>query len=330
MAQQRKAIKRARKVNRPLRPPAAKARKARAEGATTGPYGRRAPGAAPPDAPSQKLHKVLAQAGVGSRREMEQWIKDGKVTVNGAVATIGSRVTESDVIRIGRKTIRWPGTHRLPRVLVYHKPEGEIVSRDDPEGRASVFDRLPALRDAKWLAVGRLDYNTGGLLVFTTSGELANRMMHPRYELSREYAVRVRGRVAPADMERLRSGIHLEDGDARFDVIEEEGGEGANCWYRVEVREGRNRIVRRLFEALGLTVSRLMRVRFGAVSLPFGLRRGGSRELDDEQTAAIVEWSATLVAPREAPLAQRARIRQAADPARAGTPGRRPRSSRAR
>ncbi|HEX2831187.1 MAG TPA: pseudouridine synthase [Burkholderiales bacterium] len=291
MAQQRKKpIKRARKVNRPLRPPAAKARKARAEGATTGPYGRRAPGAAPPDAPSQKLHKVLAQAGVGSRREMEQWIKDGKVTVNGAVATVGSRVTPTDVIRIGRKTIRWPGTHRLPRVLVYHKPEGEIVSREDPEGRASVFEKLPQIRGAKWLAVGRLDFNTSGLLIFTTSGELANRMMHPRFEVEREYAVRIVGQLKPEQARRLEQGIQLSDGVAKVESLTDEGGEGTNHWYRIVLKEGRNRVVRRLFEALGLTVSRLMRVRFGVVALPPRLKRGQVSPLTAGEVKGLLAW----------------------------------------
>src|SRR6185503_13993239 len=166
--------------------------------------------------PTEKLQKVLARRGLGSRREMEDWIRAGRIAVNGEKAPLGTRVGPADEIEIDGRAVRSRAKSRPPRVLVYHKPEGEIVSRDDPEGRASVFDRLPSLRDAKWLAVGRLDYNTGGLLVLTTSGELANRMMHPRYELPREYAVRIRGRVAPADMERLRSGIRLEDGEGRF------------------------------------------------------------------------------------------------------------------
>jgi 23S rRNA pseudouridine2605 synthase len=290
MAQQRKPAKRARKVNRPLRPPAAKARPARTDVATTGPYGRRAPRQAPPDSPSQKLHKVLAQAGVGSRREMETWIKEGKVTVNGAVATVGTRVVPADLIRIGRRTIRWPGTHRLPRVLVYHKPEGEIVSRDDPEGRASVFEKLPQLRGAKWLAVGRLDYNTSGLLLFTTSGELANRMMHPRFAVEREYAVRIVGQLKPDQVRRLEEGIALSDGVAKCESVADEGGEGTNHWYRIVLKEGRNRVVRRLFEALGLTVSRLIRVRFGVVALPPRLKRGQVNPLTAGEVKALVSW----------------------------------------
>jgi 23S rRNA pseudouridine2605 synthase len=241
-----------------------------------------------PGAGTQRLQKALAQAGLGSRRRMEEWIRAGRVTVNGAPATLGSKVGRSDVVEVDGRPVRAPATDRPPRVLVYHKPEGEIVSRDDPAGRASVFDRLPPVRGAQWLAVGRLDFNTGGLLVLTTSGELANRMMHPRYGLPREYAVRIRGRVAHADREKLKAGIRFDDGEARLDSIEEQGGEGANRWYRVVLREGRNRIVRRMFEALGLTVSRLMRVRFGPVSLPPRLTRGRYAELPPEEVRRLV------------------------------------------
>jgi 23S rRNA pseudouridine2605 synthase len=240
--------------------------------------------------PSQKLHKVLAQAGVGSRREMEGWIKEGKITVNGAVATIGTRVVPTDLIRIGKKTIRWPGTHRPPRVLLYHKPEGEIVSHEDPEGRASVFEKLPALRGAKWLAVGRLDYNTSGLLIFTTSGELANRMMHPRFAVEREYAVRIVGQLKPEQVKKLEHGIQLSDGIAKCESVQDEGGEGTNHWYRIVLKEGRNRVVRRLFEALGLTVSRLIRVRFGVVALPPRLKRGQVSPLPAAEVKALLEW----------------------------------------
>ena len=231
------------------------------------------------DGATAKLQKVLAQAGLGSRREMEELIRAGRVTVNGEPARIGARVGPNDVIRVEGRLVRGAERKRPPRVLLYHKPEGEIVSRDDPAGRASVFDRLPPVRGAKWLAVGRLDYNTGGLLLLTTEGELANRMMHPRYGLEREYAVRVRGRLTEDQLARLRSGIPLDDGMARCDAVEDGGGEGTNRWYRVVIREGRNRVVRRLFEALGLTVSRLMRVRFGSVTLPPRLKRGQYVEL---------------------------------------------------
>src|SRR5262245_38022969 len=238
---------------------------------------------------TQKLQKVLAEAGLGSRRQMEGWIQAGRVTVNGVAARVGSRVQFRDVIKVdGRLLEKRTAFARLPRVLIYHKPEGEIVSHDDPQGRPSVFDRLPPPRGGKWLAVGRLDFNTGGLLLFTTSGELANRMLHPRYEIEREYAVRIRGRVTPADMQKLVGGIRLEDGQARFDSITEQGGEGANRWYRIVLREGRNRVVRRAFETLGLTVSRLMRIRFGPVTLPPRLTRSHYAELPRQEVRQLL------------------------------------------
>jgi 23S rRNA pseudouridine2605 synthase len=221
---------------------------------------------------------------------MEEWIREGKITVNGAVATIGTRVVPSDAIRIGRRTVRWPSTHRIPRVLVYHKPEGEIVSHDDPEGRASVFEKLPQLRGAKWLAVGRLDFNTSGLLIFTTSGELANRMMHPRFAVEREYAVRIVGTLNPAQVASLENGVELSDGPAKCESVQDEGGEGSNHWYRIVLREGRNRVVRRMFEALGLTVSRLMRVRFGVVALPPRLKRGQVAPLPAAEVKELLDW----------------------------------------
>lgn len=242
------------------------------------------------DTPSQKLHKILAQSGLGSRRTMEAWIREGKVTVNGAVAGIGTRVVPADLIRIGRKIVRWPLTTRVPRVVLYHKPEGEIVSHDDPEGRASVFAHLPPLRGAKWLAVGRLDYNTSGLLMFTTSGELANRLMHPRFAVEREYAVRLVGQLNAAQIARLEKGIELSDGPAACVSVADAGGEGTNHWYRLVLREGRNRVVRRMFEALGLTVSRLMRVRFGVVSLPPRLKRGQVIALSSAEAKRLLAW----------------------------------------
>jgi 23S rRNA pseudouridine2605 synthase len=243
---------------------------------------------------------ALAAAGLGARREMEELIRAGKVKVNGAMALLGMRVQPGDVIRVGKRQVTVRDSSRLPRIIVYHKPEGEIVSHDDPQGRPSVFEKLPPMRRGKWLAVGRLDYNTSsGLLVFTTSGELCNRLMHPRYEVEREYAVRIVGKLAEEHLKQLKKGVRLEDGMARFDVIEERGGRGLNNWYRVVLREGRNRIVRRMFDAAGFRVSRLMRVRFGIVSLPFGLRRGTWREVDETQTAAIVDWSNTLLNPPE-------------------------------
>ena len=292
---QRAAAKRSRtRTKRPLRPPARKAAPAAStvgRSATSRGYNRSGASHRPvADAPSQKLHKILAQAGVGSRRMMEAGIREGKITVHGSVATIGTRVVPSDSIRIGRRIVRWPGIHRLPRVLVYHKPEGEIVSHDDPGGRASVFERLPQGRGAKWLAVGRLDYNTSGLLLFTTSGELANRMMHPRFAVEREYAVRIIGQLKPEQIERLTSGIELSDGVAKCDCVADEGGEGSNHWYRIVLREGRNRVVRRMFEALGLTVSRLMRVRFGVVALPPRLKRGQVSSLPAGEVKQLLDW----------------------------------------
>jgi 23S rRNA pseudouridine2605 synthase len=248
----------------------------------------RSRGLAAADGPTEKLQKVLARRGLGSRREMEEWIRAARVTVNGVTASLGSRVRRTDAVAVDGRPVKASPAGRLPRVLLYHKPEGEIVSRDDPGGRTSVFEKVPPLRGAKWLAVGRLDFNTSGLLVLTDDGELANRMMHPRYELPREYAVRIRGRVAPADMERLRRGIPVEDGQIRLESIEEQGGEGANRWYRIVLREGRNRIVRRMFEALGLTVSRLMRIRFGPVSLPPRLTRGRFMELAPEEVRELL------------------------------------------
>ncbi len=235
-----------------------------------------------------KLQKAMAQAGLGSRRDMEQLVRAGRVTVNGTPATIGARVGPADVIEVNGRAIAGSRDPGRPRVLLYYKPEGEIVSRDDPGGRASVFDRLPEPRGAKWLAVGRLDFNTSGLLVLTTSGELANRMSHPRYELEREYAVRVLGRLTPEQQALLLAGVRLDDGMARCDSIRDRGGEGANHWYHVVVREGRNREVRRLFEAMGLRVSRLMRVRFGSLSLPRDLRRGRYVELPPRDTRLLM------------------------------------------
>ena len=286
MAEKRKAVKRTRRTNSPLRAPARK-RVVKGEGAHAE---SRQSAAQAADPSSQKLQKMLAQAGIGSRRLMETWIGEGKVTVNGAVATIGARVTPGDVICIGKRVIRWPNPDRLPRVLLYHKPEGEIVTQDDPEGRASVFDKLPKIREGKWLAVGRLDFNTSGLLIFTTSGELANRMMHPRFAVEREYAVRIVGQLTPAQLAALKEGIMLSDGVAKCDSVTDEGGEGTNHWYRIVLREGRNRVVRRLFEALGLTVSRLMRVRFGVVALPPRLKRGQVMALPPGEVTQLLEW----------------------------------------
>lgn len=238
------------------------------------------------DAP--KLHKVLAEAGLGSRRDMEDLIVAGRVSVNGEPAHIGQRILPTDAVRINGKLIHRKVSAKPPRVLVYHKPAGEIVSHDDPEGRPSVFDRLPTMKAGKWLAVGRLDFNTEGLLLFTTSGDLANRLMHPRYNIDREYAVRTLGELEEGMRQKLLAGVELDDGLASFTKIADGGGEGINKWYRVVIGEGRNREVRRMFEAIGLTVSRLIRTRYGAMTLPSGLKRGRWEELEENDVRALL------------------------------------------
>ena len=245
------------------------------------------------EAPTEKLQKALADAGMGSRREMERLIESGIVTVNGNPAKLGDRVSAEDVIRVEGRLVRRlsPEAADTPRVLLYHKPAGEIVSRDDPEGRPSVFNHLPRVPGGRWIAVGRLDFNTEGLLLFTTSGSLANRLMHPRYEMEREYAVRTVGELSPEDEAKLLAGVELEDGPAKFETLTDEGGKGLNHWYVVTIREGRNREVRRLFESVNLTVSRLIRVRYGAVELPPGLLRGKREEMDP---ADVRRWIAEL------------------------------------
>jgi len=231
------------------------------------------------NAQSDKLHKVLADAGIGSRREMEELIVAGRVSVNGQPAHVGQRVLPTDQVRINGKPLQRRQPGKLPRVLIYHKPTGEIVSHDDPQARPSVFERFPKVSGGRWLSVGRLDLNTEGLLVATTSGDLANRLMHPRFEVEREYAVRVVGQLADEQRQRLLEGVELEDGPAHFVRIEDAGGQGLNHWYRAVIKEGRNREVRRMFDAIGLQVSRLIRIRFGSIALPRTLPRGRFLEL---------------------------------------------------
>jgi len=226
----------------------------------------------------ERLQKVLAQAGLGSRREIERWIETGRVKVNGKIAQLGDTVPTHAKISVDGKPVRL-SSRESTRVILYHKPAREICSRSDPEGRPTVFDHLPRLRSGRWVMVGRLDFNTSGLLLFTTNGELANRLMHPSQEVEREYAVRTLGQLSKEARQNLLKGIELEDGVAKLERIEDAGGEGANNWYHVVLKEGRNREVRRLFESQGLTVSRLIRVRYGYLSLPRYLSRGRWEEL---------------------------------------------------
>ena len=237
---------------------------------------------------TQKLHKLLARAGLGSRREMENLIAKGQVTINQKVAGIADRASSIDVVRIRKRIIHLNFGKELPRVLLYHKPEGEIVSHNDPRNRPSVFDNLPKIRTSKWVSIGRLDFNTSGLLIFTTDGSLANRLMHPRYEVEREYAVRIVGILSESQIKLLTTGIELEDGLAKFISLLDQGGMGSNHWYHVILKEGRNREIRRMFEAIGITISRLIRVRFGIIKLPPRLRRGKSIELNKEETEQIL------------------------------------------
>ncbi|WKN23540.1 23S rRNA pseudouridine(2605) synthase RluB [Azotobacter vinelandii] len=239
----------------------------------------------PPAAQGEKLQKVLARMGLGSRRDIEARIAEGRVMVNGTVATLGQRVGRHDAIALdGRLLRREEGAELVRRVLIYNKPDGEICTRNDPEGRPTVFDRLPRLKEGRWVNIGRLDINTTGLLLFTTDGELANRLMHPSYEMDREYAVRVRGEVTEEMLETLKRGVMLEDGPARFtDIQEAPGGEGLNHWFHCVVMEGRNREVRRLWESQGLVVSRLKRVRFGPVFMTSDLAMGRWREMTQDE-----------------------------------------------
>lgn len=226
-----------------------------------------------------RLQKVLARTGLGSRRALEARIEAGEVKLNGKVARLGAQVREGDRIEVGERQFRVEEKRLRSRVLMYNKPVGEVCTRSDPEGRPTVFDRLPKLRGERWINIGRLDINTAGLLLLTTDGELANAMMHPRYGVDREYACRVHGEVTPEMLERLRNGVELSDGVASFSDIVDSGGSGENHWFHVTLLEGRNREVRRLWEAVGVEVSRLKRVRYGAVFLPSRLKRGRFEEL---------------------------------------------------
>jgi 23S rRNA pseudouridine2605 synthase len=236
----------------------------------------------------QRLHKVLASCGFGSRRAMEEMIVAGRITVNREPADVGQKVSPGDEVRINGELVKVRFAEPRARILMYHKPAGEIVTRDDPEGRPTVFEKLPNIGNGKWIAIGRLDFNTEGLLLFTNSGELANKMMHPRYEVEREYAVRVMGTLTPEHQQSLLTGIELEDGPGKVEKIADGGGEGANHWYHLVLKEGRNREVRRLIEALGLTVSRLIRTRYGTIAMPSRLKRAQTLELTTEEVTVVL------------------------------------------
>ncbi len=235
---------------------------------------------------------MLARGGVGSRREIERWIAEGRLKLNGCAVKLGDRLKTGDHLQLNERVVHWEKFAVQPtRVLIYHKPTGEVVTRRDPEGRPVVFTQLPALATARWISVGRLDINTSGLLLVTNNGELANRLMHPSTQVEREYAVRVLGDVSEATLEKLKQGVELEDGKARFDAIHFSGGEGANKWYNVIVSEGRNRLVRRLWEAQEVVVSRLMRVRYGPVVLPERLKARTFYELTDKELDLLFEFA---------------------------------------
>lgn len=240
----------------------------------------------------ERLQKVLARGGVASRREIERWIEEGRLFVNGRKARLGERLQEGDKLQLNGRVLRWEKFAVQPtRVLCYYKPVGEVVTRRDPEGRPVIFTQLPKLSPGRWIAVGRLDINTQGLILVTNNGELANRLMHPSREIEREYAVRVLGKVDETILKNLTEGVLLDDGEARFDRVEFSGGEGTNRWYRVVVKEGRNRLVRRLWESQGITVSRLLRIRYGPVPLPEKLRAHTYYELDHKELRQLLEFA---------------------------------------
>ncbi len=247
---------------------------------------------------SERLQKVLARAGYGSRRQIENWIRAGRIEVDGTTATLGCTISGQEKIRIDGKPVSFAAaiSRTSHRTLMYHKPAGELTTRSDPEGRPTVFDKLPVIKTGRWISIGRLDLNTTGLLLLTTDGDLANRLMHPSGEIERVYAVRVLGEVGDDMLRRLRQGVQLDDGMAAFADIRDAGGAGANHWYHVTLREGRNREVRRLWESQGVQVSRLMRVSFGPVSLPRQLRPGKYRELTRQESVALYR-SVGLQAP---------------------------------
>lgn len=244
----------------------------------------------PSTEPTEKVQKLLADLGSGSRRQMEKAIAEGRVSVNGQIIKLGDRAKRTDRLRLDGHIVNLRHKQNTDlKVLLYYKPEGEICTRSDPEGRPTVFSSIPHLRAGRWVQVGRLDVNTSGLLLFTNDGDLANKLMHPKYEVEREYAVRVLGKVTPEMLQQLRTGVMLEDGMAHFEEVKEAGGEGVNRWYHVMLKEGRQREVRRLFEALGAKVNRLIRIRYGCLVLPPRLKRGQWEYLEDADLQALQE-----------------------------------------
>lgn len=275
----------------------------------------------------ERIQKALARQGLGSRRQIEGWIKEGKIQLNGEVANIGDQVKPGDqVMYSGRKIIIKAADEKFPRVIAYHKPEGEVCSRSDPEGRPTIFENLPGLKHSRWVAVGRLDLNTSGLILLTDNGELANRLMHPSNTIEREYAVRTLGVATDEMLHRLTHGVELEDGKARFEEVVDSGGQGVNHWYHVVLMEGRNREVRRMWEAVGLKVSRLMRVRYGSVVLNKSQRPGKSRELTEKQ---VIELASLVDLHYELPAVTRQEKKNYKDTRRTmGKSNQRGRSSR--
>jgi 23S rRNA pseudouridine2605 synthase len=265
-----------------------------------------APDAAPDELPraGEKLQKVLARTGMGSRREMERWIEGGRVTIDGKPAMLGDRVDHRARIAVDGRLIDIAPAEKT-RCILYHKPTGEVCSRKDPQGRRTVYQRLPKLKSGRWISIGRLDYNTSGLLLFTTDGELANVLMHPSSNIEREYMVRVMGAVDKDMLQRMLDGVMLDDGVARFTDIQDGGGDGINHWYYVVLMEGRNREVRRLWESQGLTVSRLKRVRYGDVFIPSKVKQGQWVELEPKEVKSLYRLGSL---PPKAP--QRTTIRE--------------------
>ncbi|CAG1023189.1 Ribosomal large subunit pseudouridine synthase B [Patescibacteria group bacterium] len=258
----------------------------------------------------ERVQKVLARGGMGSRREIERWIDEGRIKVNGAVISQGTRLKQGDKLQLNDRLVNWEKfAQQATRVLLYHKAVGEVVTRNDPDNRPVIFKQLPELDNERWIAVGRLDINTSGLLLVTNNGELANRLMHPKSEVQREYAVRILGNVSDATLETLKTGVMLEDGMAKFDEIHFMGGEGANKWYHVIVSEGRNRLVRRLWESQQLMVSRLTRVRYGEIVLPEGLKTSRYYELSNDELDLLFEMVGLPKEKHQAMLAPQRRKR---------------------